>query len=164
MFRYIILQALEKLVARIFYRHAYDCAGDILVVGDRIQLRESDVCWGEDAELKFATIRKIDNRIRYPLTIQIEGSTQTQGSEAHNVKKITCDEDIYEPSGPADEEECQKFFDDTAKERRQLHDKRFEYHEAYRNPKTSPETLTNLEKEMRELQKGIYSKAPQGCW
>jgi len=63
-----------------------------------------------------------------------------------------------------DSEECQKFFDDTAKERRQLHDKRFEYHEAYRNPKTSPETLTNLEKDIRELQEKIYSKAPRGCW
>lgn len=61
-------------------------------------------------------------------------------------------------------EECQKFLDDTSMERKKLHDKRYEYHEAYRNPKTSPENLTKLEKEIRELQEKIYSKAPQGCW
>jgi len=66
--------------------------------------------------------------------------------------------------GYSQSEECQKFLDDTSKERKMLYDKRYEYHEASRNPKTSPETLTNLEKEIRELQKGIYSKAPQGCW
>ena len=61
-------------------------------------------------------------------------------------------------------EECQKFLDDTSKERKQLHDKKFEYHEAYRNPKTTPETIVKMEKEIQELQKKIYSKAPQGCW
>jgi hypothetical protein len=33
-----------------------------------------------------------------------------------------------------------------------------------RNPKTTPKTITNLEKEIRELQDKIYSEAPQGCW
>lgn len=61
-------------------------------------------------------------------------------------------------------EECQKFLDDTSKERKELHDKRYEYHEAYRNPKTSTETIAKLEKEIRGLQEKIYSKAPQGCW
>jgi hypothetical protein len=60
--------------------------------------------------------------------------------------------------------ECQKFLDDTAKLRKELHDKRFEYSEAIRNSKTSPETITGLEKEIGQLQENIYSKAPQGCW
>jgi hypothetical protein len=64
----------------------------------------------------------------------------------------------------SDSKECQKFLDDTAKLRKELHDKRFEYSEAIRNPKTSPETITGLEKEIRQLQENIYSKAPQGCW
>jgi hypothetical protein len=60
-------------------------------------------------------------------------------------------------------DECQKFYDDTVKLRKELHDKRFEYFEAVRNPKTTMETLTDLQKEMRELQEKIYSKAPLGC-
>jgi hypothetical protein len=59
--------------------------------------------------------------------------------------------------------ECQKFYDDTAQLRKELHDKRFEYFETVRNPKTTMETVTNLQKEMRELQEKIYSKAPLGC-
>ena len=61
-------------------------------------------------------------------------------------------------------EECQKFLDSTAKERRELHDKRYEYFEAVRNPKTTPNSIANLEKEIRQLQDKIYSEAPQGCW
>lgn len=59
--------------------------------------------------------------------------------------------------------ECQKFYDETAKIRKELHDKRFEYFEAVRKPKTTMETLANLQKEMKELQDKIYSKAPLGC-
>ena len=33
-----------------------------------------------------------------------------------------------------------------------------------RNPKTTPETVAKLEKEIREAQQEIYPKAPQGCW
>lgn len=61
-------------------------------------------------------------------------------------------------------EECQKFLDDTAKERKNLHEKRFDYQEAYRDPKTTKETLINMEKEIRELQEKIYAKSPRGCW
>jgi len=111
----MIFRALEKLAAQFFYRHAYDKAGQILLVGDRIQLHQAHTCWSEDVELKFAIIKKIDNRTRYPLTIQLDGENHTQISEAHNVKKITCEDDIYEPSGPADEEECTKFFQEIIK-------------------------------------------------
>jgi hypothetical protein len=60
-------------------------------------------------------------------------------------------------------EECQKFLDQNAGVRKELNSKRFDYFEAIRNPKTTPETVAKLEKEIRELQEKIYSKAPQGC-
>jgi hypothetical protein len=60
--------------------------------------------------------------------------------------------------------ECQKFFDDTAGLRKDLHNKRFEYFEAARNPKTTGEALAKIEKEIRELQEKIYAKGPIGCW
>lgn len=64
-------------------------------------------------------------------------------------------------------EECQKFLDETVKQRKELYNKRYEYSEAFRDPKTSPEEIVELEKEIRVLQKEIYKKAqkvPQGCW
>jgi len=64
-------------------------------------------------------------------------------------------------------EECKKFLDDTSKQRKELYNKRYEYFEAFRDPKTSPETIAELEKEIRGLQEEIYKKAqkaPQGCW
>jgi len=61
-------------------------------------------------------------------------------------------------------EECQKFFNDTIDLRKQLHAKRFEYSEAYRNPKTTSVQLSQLEKEIEDLQNKIADKAPRGCW
>jgi len=61
-------------------------------------------------------------------------------------------------------EQCQKFLDETATLRKELYNKRYEYMEAFRNPKTTPETTAKLEKEVRELQNKIHKKAPQGCW
>jgi hypothetical protein len=64
-------------------------------------------------------------------------------------------------------EECQKFLDDTSKQRKELYNKRYEYSEAFRDPKTSPDEIAKLEKEIRVLQEEIYKKAqkaPQGCW
>jgi len=55
----------------------------------------------------------------------------------------------------------QKFLDETRELRKKLHDKRFEYFEALRDPETTPETLTKLEKEIHELQEKIYEKAPR---
>jgi hypothetical protein len=69
--------------------------------------------------------------------------------------------------GYVQSEECQKFLDDTSKQRKELYNKRYEYSEAFRNPKTSPEEIAKLEKEIRDLQGEIYKKAqkvPQGCW
>ncbi len=61
-------------------------------------------------------------------------------------------------------EECQKFLDETVGLRKELYNKRFEYFEAQRNPKTDRETVTKLEKEVRELQEKIYTNAPRSCW
>src|SRR4030042_311806 len=59
--------------------------------------------------------------------------------------------------------ECQKFHDDTVQLRKQLHEKRFDYFEASRNPKTTGEDLTKIEKEIKDLQENLYLKAPVGC-
>ena len=61
-------------------------------------------------------------------------------------------------------EECQKFLDETSSLRKELHDKRFEYMEALRNPKTTAETDAKLRKEIDELQGKISNKAPLGCY
>jgi hypothetical protein len=58
-------------------------------------------------------------------------------------------------------EECQKFLDETSGLRKELFNKRFEYFEAYRNPKTSPETIVKLEKEIRELQEKMHAQGPR---
>jgi hypothetical protein len=60
--------------------------------------------------------------------------------------------------------ECQKFYDETAGLRKELHNKKFEYFEAARNPKTTGEALMKIGKEVRELQEKIYAKGPIGCW
>lgn len=62
------------------------------------------------------------------------------------------------PGYSGQSEECQKFLDETSGLRKDLFNKRFEYFEAYRNPKTSPETIANLEKEIKELQEKMHAK------
>jgi len=54
-----------------------------------------------------------------------------------------------------------KFLDETRDLRKSLHDKRFEYAEAVRNPETTQEYLTQLEKEMTDLREQISGKLPQ---
>jgi hypothetical protein len=66
----------------------------------------------------------------------------------------------------------QKFLDETAELRKELHTKKFEYFEAIRNPQTPPETISKLEKEIRELKNKVRANAPEGmrkgfkkaCW
>jgi|Deesub1362B_J571_1020462.scaffolds.fasta_scaffold00139_9 hypothetical protein len=57
-----------------------------------------------------------------------------------------------------------KFLDETRELRKQLHDKRFEYFEALRDPNIKPETITKLEKELSELQQKLYEKAPKTAY
>ena len=59
--------------------------------------------------------------------------------------------------------ECQKFYDYTVQLRKQLHEKRFDYFEAFRNPKTTGEDITKIENEIEDLQEKLYLKAPVGC-
>lgn len=66
--------------------------------------------------------------------------------------------------GSRQSEECDKFLKDTTDLRKQLHAKRFEYSEAYRDPKTTSAQLSKLEKEIDGLQDKIIEKAPRGCW
>ncbi len=58
-------------------------------------------------------------------------------------------------------EKQQKFLDETAGLRKEMHDKRFEYMEAQRNPKMTRAELMAMEKEMLELQEKIHEKAEQ---
>lgn len=55
----------------------------------------------------------------------------------------------------------QAFLDGTADLRRDINNKRFEYFEAVRNPETTPDTITRLENELRELQEKLYGKSPR---
>ncbi|MDA8240992.1 MAG: c-type cytochrome [Nitrospiraceae bacterium] len=59
--------------------------------------------------------------------------------------------------------ECQKFYNETAALRRELNNKRFEYFEAIRNPKTTGDVAEKIEKEIRDLEEKIYARAPLGC-
>jgi hypothetical protein len=58
----------------------------------------------------------------------------------------------------------QKFLDETSDVRKDLHNKKFEYFEATRNPDTKPETIAKLEKETRELQEKLHAKAPRSVY
>ncbi len=62
----------------------------------------------------------------------------------------------YTPS-----QDDQKFLDETAAIRKDLHSKRFEYFEAQRDPATTGETLAKLEKEIVALQDQVRNKAPR---
>jgi hypothetical protein len=55
-----------------------------------------------------------------------------------------------------------EFLDETADLRKALHEKKFEYFEASRNPETDPATLTKLDKELYEIKSKIREKAPRG--
>ena len=58
----------------------------------------------------------------------------------------------------------QKLLDETADIRKELHEKRFEYMEASRDPKTNDETLAELEKEIYGIQSKLREKAPRTAY
>jgi len=55
----------------------------------------------------------------------------------------------------------QKYLNDTTELRKKLHDRKFEYFEAARNPDIKREALMKLEKEILDLQWDLYEKAPR---
>ena len=65
----------------------------------------------------------------------------------------------------------QGFLDKTVDMRKALHDKKFEYREAARNPETTTKELTKIEKEIFDIQTNIREIAPRSeyggyipCW
>jgi hypothetical protein len=66
--------------------------------------------------------------------------------------------------GYGSEQADQKFLDQTADQRKDLHEKRFEYFEAQRDPKTTNKKLANLEKEIYEVQEKINKDAPRSAY
>ncbi|MBI4826280.1 MAG: hypothetical protein HY807_07645 [Nitrospirae bacterium] len=58
-------------------------------------------------------------------------------------------------------EESRKFLDETYSLRKEMHDKKFEYREALRNPDTTVATITKLEREIQSLKETIREKAPK---
>lgn len=59
------------------------------------------------------------------------------------------------------QKDYQKYLDDTADLRKKLHNKKFEYFEALRDPDTKSDAIMKMEKEMRDLQWELYEKAPR---
>jgi len=59
------------------------------------------------------------------------------------------------------QEKYQKYLDDTSGLRRKLHNLKFEYMEAVRNPDSDRQQIMKLEKEIRDIQWEIYEKAPR---
>ncbi|MGW8322627.1 MAG: hypothetical protein ACWGSD_13835 [Thermodesulfobacteriota bacterium] len=70
----------------------------------------------------------------------------------------------YGMMGPGRFDGDEEFLNETADLRKQLHDKRFEYFEKARDPKTDEETLAKLEKDIDELRDQIREKAPRGTF
>ncbi len=54
-----------------------------------------------------------------------------------------------------------KFLDETTDVRKELHNKRFEYSEATRNPETTADTLAKMEEDIYSLQDKVHEKAPR---
>ena len=58
-------------------------------------------------------------------------------------------------------EAYQKFLNETADLRKELHNKKFEYFEALRNPDAKREAILKIEKGIWDLQWKIYEKSPR---
>jgi hypothetical protein len=58
-------------------------------------------------------------------------------------------------------DDYKKYLDETKDLRKKLHNLKFDYSEALRNPKTKRKTLTRLEKEMRDIQNKIFDMSPR---
>jgi hypothetical protein len=58
----------------------------------------------------------------------------------------------------------QEFLDKTVDLRKALHEKKFEYREAVRDPETTNNELTKIDKEVFDLQAKIREKAPRSAY
>jgi len=58
---------------------------------------------------------------------------------------------------------CQEFLDETVELRKELNDKRFAYHEAIRDPKSTSDDVKKLENDLKELQDEISARRPLEC-
>ena len=67
----------------------------------------------------------------------------------------------------------QKFLDETADLRKELHNKKFEYFEEVRSNDSKPEMISKMEKDIFDIQQKIRDKSPRstdggyrglGCW
>ncbi len=59
------------------------------------------------------------------------------------------------------QDEYNKYLDDTAGIRKNIHNKKFEYFEAVRNPNTTRTDILKIEKELHDLKWQLYEKAPR---
>lgn len=66
--------------------------------------------------------------------------------------------------GGPDMKADQEFLDKTVELRKALHDKKFEYREAVRNPETTNAELTTIQKEMFDIQTKIQEQAPRTAY
>ena len=58
----------------------------------------------------------------------------------------------------------QEFLDKTVEMRKTLHNKKFEYREAARNPETTNKELTRIEKDIFDIQTNIREIAPRSAY
>ena len=58
---------------------------------------------------------------------------------------------------------CQEFIDESVELRKELNDKRFAYHEAIRDPKSTTDDVKKLENDLKELQDEISARRPLEC-
>lgn len=63
--------------------------------------------------------------------------------------------------GNYDDEKQQKFLDETVGLRKKIHDKKFEYFEAARDPKATRESLMKKEKEIYDLNQQLQEKSKE---
>lgn len=77
----------------------------------------------------------------------------------------------YTRGGGPDLKADQEFLDKTADLRKTLHEKKFEYREAARNPETTNKELLKIEKDIFDIQTKIREQAPRTafsgygpCW
>jgi hypothetical protein len=82
------------------------------------------------------------------------GGYGMRGYDAEDYKK-------YQENYNKNQEEYQKFLDATSSLRKKLHNKKFDYSEAIRNPDTKRGTMLKIEKEILDLQWQIYEKSPR---